>query len=497
MTGIAYQELEQFGNDVNEASDRGDVVGLHGLDDKAAKYTEDEGSEYAAYVWYFRSNIQAALQNLSNPRSWEWRQKHRERQILYLRRAASHKTFIRLAPISQAAVLTNLANGLSSFGRGIEAIELYDAALAFVPQFAMALGNRGYAMHTLSFHIPDRGHATLVAAYAHANLKAALAPDALWESGDPSANAYFSSLATQIESRIKPEKIIASNSLDAFALGRSKEEQSYRRWALRNNLFLNPLMAIGPHAIAATDRMNLPSYVSPIGDPPTFIAWFNQMKQEYVAARWFLYEGTQPAKKHFVDKDVFLANTLDYPAFGIQVEKLRASFRIAFGLLDKIAGFINAYYQVGMDPKRVDIRNIWHTNKGEVRPQFLDKENLALRGLYWLALDIIGDDPADQDSIAPEAAELKRLRNLLEHRCLVLREMDDDSPMGAVETTAREDFEEHAMHILSLARSAIMYLAFSMRKEELDRRPKKSEFIPGMELPILSASSRRKNPASR
>lgn len=188
---------------------------------------------------------------------------------------------------------------------------------------------------------------------------------------------------TQIESRIKPEKIIASNSLDAFSLGRSKEEQSYRRWALKNNLFLNPLMAIGPHAIAATDRMNLPSYVSPIGDPPTFIAWFNQMKQEYVAARWFLYEGTLPAKKHFVDKDVFLANTLDYPAFGIQVEKLRASFRIAFGLLDKIAGFINAYYQVGMDPKRVDIRNIWHTNKREMRPQFLTRK-------IWPSADFTG-----------------------------------------------------------------------------------------------------------
>lgn len=485
MTAITYQELEQFGNDVNGAEDRRDVAGLRGLDDKAARYAENEGSDYAAYVWYFRSNIQAALQNLSNPQSWEWRQKHRERQILYLRRAVSHKTFIRLAPASQAAILTNLANGLSSFGRGLEAIELYDAALAFVPQFAMALGNRGKAMHTLSFHIPDRGHAMLVAAYGHAKLKEALAPGALWQSEDRSASVYFSSLAAQIEGKIKPEKVIANNSLDAFSLGRSKEEQGYRAWALENNLFLNPLMAIGPHAIAATDRMNLPSYVSPIGEPPTFIAWFNQMKQEYVAARWFLYQGTLPAKKHFVDKNVFLANTLDYPAFGIQVEKLRASFRIAFGLLDKIAGFINAYYRVGMDPKRVDIRNIWRTNKGQVRSEFLDKENLALRGLYWLALDIIGDDPADQDSIAPEAAELKRLRNLLEHRCLVLREMDVDSPMGAVETTAREDFEGHAMHILSLARSAIMYLAFSMRKEELDRRPKKSELIPGMELPIL------------
>jgi hypothetical protein len=57
--------------------------------------------------------------------------------------------------------------------------------------------------------------------------------------------------------------------------------------------------------------------------------------------------------------------------------------------------------------------------------------------------------------------------------------------MGAVETRALDDFELHAIHILSLARSAMMYLAFSMRKEESDRRPQNGDFISGMELPIL------------
>jgi hypothetical protein len=138
-----------------------------------------------------------------------------------------------------------------------------------------------------------------------------------------------------------------------------------------------------------------------------------------------------------------------------------------------------------MDPQHVDIRNIWHTKKGDVRPEFLDKPNLALRGLYWLALDIIGDDPADQDSISPEAAELKRMRNLLEHRSLVLREMNVGSSMGAVETASLDDFEGQAMHILRLARAALMYLAFSMRKEESDRQPAGNAFIPSMELPVL------------
>jgi hypothetical protein len=233
--------------------------------------------------------------------------------------------------------------------------------------------------------------------------------------------------------------------------------------------------------------MNLPAHVAPVGDPPTFVAWFNQMKQEFVSSRWLLYEGTRSRKEHFVDNEVFLVNTLDYPAFGIQVEKLRASFRIAYGLLDKVAGFINAYYKLGVEARRVDFRNIWHVKKGVIRPEFLNKENLHLRGLYWLSQDIIGDDPTDQDSIAPEAVELKRLRNLLEHRCLVVREMDFGDPMGVVETTSLENFEQSTMHIVRLARVALMYLAFSLRKEESDRRKgnREDEIIPTMKLPVL------------
>jgi hypothetical protein len=296
---------------------------------------------------------------------------------------------------------------------------------------------------------------------------------------------FFKGIAENIESRIDPARTIAATSLDGHSLGRSSAEKGYRRWALEHNLFVNPLTAIGPHAIAATDRMNLPSHVAPIGDPPEFIAWFNQMKQEYIAARWFLYEGTRPKEAHFVDHETCLVNTLDYPAFGIQVEKLRAAFRIAFGLLDKVAGFINAYYKLGMDPLHVNFRNVWRTNHAALHPALAARPNLAFRGLYWLAFDILGEDPKDQDTIAPEAAELKRLRDVLEHRSLVLREMRAGDPMGAVETACLADFEHHAMHILRLARVALMYLAFSMRKEESDRSRGAGDPVPGVELPTL------------
>lgn len=289
MSSLTYDELMQFGNDIDCAVDTKSHDHLEALDQNAAVLCADQNSAFAAYVWYFRSNIQAALQSIHDPRSWEWRQPYREGQILYLRRAIDHPTFVRLPPPSQASILTNLANSLNSLGRGVEAIELYDAALEFVPAFAMALGNRGIAMHDLLPAVPDAGHARLIAAHAHARLIAAMEPTAIWEGGDPSAAGHFAKTAAQIASKTDAIKIAAENPLDAFSLGRSKEERQYRRWSLNHNLFLNPLQMIGPFPIAATDRMNLPSHVAPIGDPPEFIAWFNQMKQEFVGARWFLY----------------------------------------------------------------------------------------------------------------------------------------------------------------------------------------------------------------
>ncbi len=444
--------------------------------------------DFGAYIWYFRSNIHSALQDIAGRRAWEWRLPHRERQILFLRRAAAHPAFVRLADVSKAYILTNIGNALSSIGRGLEAINLYDAAIQIVPNFAMALGNRGEAMYALHHGVPDPGHVILIVASAVTWRRRALAKNATWEGGSPEYGKYFAATQTLISSSIDVDATVAAARLDEHSLGKSKAEKVYRRWALHHQLFLNPLSVIGPHAIGATDRLNLPSHVTPIADPPTFIAWFNQMKQEFVSARWFLYEGMQTEKQHFVDREVFLVNTLDYPQFGIQTEKLRTAFRIAYGLLDKIAGFVNSYFKLGLATTQVDLRRIWHPTKGSaLRPEFTAKPNLHLRGLYWLSQDIIGDDPADQDSIAPEATELKRLRNVLEHRCLVLRWMDLGDPMGSVETARVDDFRESTMHIVRLARFALMYLAMSLRKEEADRMAGKGQdsILAGIPLPIL------------
>ncbi len=207
------------------------------------------------------------------------------------------------------------------------------------------------------------------------------------------------------------------------------------------------------------------------------------MKQEFVGARLLYHEAMEsellddrPA--HFADDEVRLYNTLDYPAFSIGAERLRLAFRTAYGLLDKIAGFVNLYFELGHDPNQVDLRGVWYVNPRKRRilhPKIVDRPNLALRGLYWLSFDIVGETKGSadgpDDALAPEAGHLNVLRNALEHRCLVLTTetfgtRDDDD----IERESITTFLHNTERMLELVHEALILLSLAMHEEEMGKQ---------------------------
>lgn len=120
---------------------------------------------------------------------------------------------------------------------------------------------------------------------------------------------------------------------------------------------------LGLHSIAVSDPLHLPSHKFAGGPVPPLLGWYNQMKQEFVSAR-LLYHQAMEAEPlddrppHFADDEVRLYDTLDYPVFSIGAEWLRLAFRTAYGLLDKIAGFVNLYFELGHNLKQVDLRGV-------------------------------------------------------------------------------------------------------------------------------------------
>jgi hypothetical protein len=280
------------------------------------------------------------------------------------------------------------------------------------------------------------------------------------------------------------EAAAASLVLDGYKLGKSKSEKQYRAWCLETRLFLNPLNDLGANTIAARDILTLPDLVTPIDTPPSLIGFFNQMKQEFASARWLYYESIRSKGVHFSDREVLLYNTLDYPAYGLAVEKTKMAMRMAYSLLDKIAFFLNDYLALGVKPKRVSFRSIWHTgdNPPTVREEFDKSQNLPLRGLYWLSKDIL--DEVFQDSTEPDARELYEIRNHLEHKYLkthdmLIRPSGQPSSGWMIDTLAysisRTELDAKGLRVLKLARAALMYLSLGVASEEARRAEKRGD----------------------
>ena len=422
---------------------------------------------------------------------WAWEQAELRHQLLSLRRAANGEGLAELQPVERAQILTNLGNQLNSAGRLVEAGEYWSRAVAERRHFAMALANRGYGWYNYAWAYYNSSHQRVFLYRAHQSLTSALAKGADWGSAPEGGRDFFVKLRKTIAKMINVERFERGLKLDGHGVGRSHKERAYRRWALNHTLFLNPLNDLGPDDIAAQDALSLPTYRTPFGDGPTLIGFFDQMKQEFVSARWLLFEGITNDAPHFSDKDTMLHDTLDDPGYSLSIEKTKLAFRSAYSLLDKVAFFLNDYLKLNIPLGAVSFRSLWFVERGsaELRPAFTDAKNWPLRGLYWLAKDFVEAD--FQASAEPDGRDVAKIRNHLEHRYLKVRDRDplysslgpsvyDDRLALSVE---RQDLEAKALRILKLARAAMIHLCLAMHREENIRAKNDKSLAIPMTLP--------------
>lgn len=439
----------------------------------------------AALLKYFRANAWANRQKARHGdrvAAWAWEQPELQQQLLHLRGAVQHEGFHELPDLRRCQIFTNLANQINIVGRFVEAQEYWNRALAIKPRFGMALGNRGQGLAQYARALHDQSHKRVFLWQAHKSLSAALSDEAEYEGrGYESAKTFFANVRDQIAARIDVGAVEGTVDLDGHEAGTSEEERAYRLWCLGNTLFLNPLNDLGARRIAARDILHLPPFVTPIDEPPSLLGLFNQLKQEFVTARWLYYDGTRGNGVHFADRDVFLLNTLDYPTYSMAIEKVKAAYRLAYSLFDKIAFFLNAYLDLKLDEARVYFRGVWYVNadwKQGIRPELDRLENWALRGLHWLAKDLF--DKNFHDVTEPDAQALYAIRNQLEHRYLKVHEIYIPPPSNPTAldrmwtdnlaySIQREDFEAKTLRVLRHARAALVYLSLAMHREERRR----------------------------
>lgn len=477
---------------------------LHSLDQRQLS------DHHAVKSHYYRANAYGALANIQRSKSGEhtlmWDCPETQQQMLALNSAISHKGFTANEPTLQCQILTNYGHLLKGVGRVIDAIAQWDKALSILPNFGKARGARGLGLGSYTSMQTDGWHRAILAQHAYDSLESASNPDAYFESDDAEqANLYYRPRAKHLLEHFNIDEIREQNYLAKGELGKSKAERAYRAWCLKHRLVLNPLNDLGSWIAASRDELTLPALSEKFGDctngalPPPIFGFFNQLKQEYASARFMLYEGVTAKGVHFSDRQVDIADTLDFSEFSLATERIRTAFRIAYSLLDKVALLINRYMGFDADKNarnvNLSFKNVWFQAKNNfLNPSLLLSKNIGLCGLYWLSKELHDDELIL--TTAADARELHAIRNALEHKYLKVQEgwaapFIDNQVGDYALTLGSHELEAKALRVMQMVRSALFYLTFAIEYEEnMKTDTRSTELVATM--PILSMKTSRK-----
>ena len=375
---------------------------------------------------------------------------------------------------------TNYGNTLSSCGRRIEAISQYKKALDIHFSFGMALGNLGRAYKDYGIMDYDNGHQHYFHHFAYSLLQSAVSckdPNTHDEAKESFRKAIGEYEEDYIENFLSKELKIPH-----FSYKNNVEEQ-YRKWAVENNLFLNTLNDLPVSEMCfATDVLQLPNMVAPIDAKPIYHGMFNQIKQEYIYARYQYYCSLQIREEpHFADKDTHLVNLADYPQYGLRIEQLKSAFKTLYGLFDKLAFFLNSYFDLGIKERDISFSHIWLAEFGKGKNHYSYKnvlnyeKNFALASLYWISRDFYDKF---ENSPNPRLRRISDVRNALEHKYVkVTNGWFPERTNGEMDDLAlyvtEDELSALTLELMHIVREAIICLSLCVHEEERKKHANK------------------------
>lgn len=388
----------------------------------------------------------------------------------YLREMLSRSDIDQL---QRTKTLVNYANELDHLGRGIEAIYAYDEALFIDPNFSMAIANKAKALRT--FAEVSGKYRGAIYAYAYQEIKSVIDNEDILQVGGIAAKRGFEKELEFIESRFKDKSVLMEklkhHSYNANDL--SDFEKFYIDFCIRKKLFLN-FHIHHSECEAAIDDPIFIRMITKIEDDLTFYnfaKYINQIKEDYAVARLSLVQ-SQYRQTDFdnISQRTDFVNALDHSQFNLYVGLLKSAFREAFNILDKIAVFINDYYNLGLREDRIYFTSVWQ-KEGKIREEILKSQNMSLYALYDIYLDFK----------AGEYKRIKDIRNALTHRRLVVFDsiITDWDKKNDKHNIGYDTMLDQTNELMRLTKSTIIYLINFVNIEENKKRGE--GFIPQMD----------------
>ena len=367
------------------------------------------------------------------------------------------------------SILTNYANLLNGrLGRSIEALHVFDRALDIEPKFSMALANKGYVQNLLA-SVTDGEAKKVLLHEAYINIKKAI--NLGLEVGP---RQYFEGIIENNIKKIFPDiSSLGENIECSITLSDEGDFKSYyKKFCVSHGLYLNPISKSHQCAAATYDPLIITKMLvekSQLNKLYKFSGYFNQIKQEYVFARYLTAQSFyQDPSIKFIDEDVVLLNTLEYSAHSIFLEQARTAFRVSYSILDKIAFFMNEYLDLGFPENRIYFYLFSPLHRKNKLEKLYPIQNPYLAAILDLATDFTNG----------HFEKISKLRNALEHRFKSVHIFDipqNDVEEENINKMTTKEFRELLVEFLVIVKSAIFYLALFIDWEEKKKVKEKGD----------------------
>ena len=441
-------------------------VTQEGLTVLVEKYSELKDIIVPASLEYNIGKAKEVLYNISRKKN---KQKFSPESISMLSEAKDHywKALKADAPERMRRELcVNLANSLDSAGRLVEALFWYDQALSIDSTFGMAQCNKGIALMFLN--ALSGTYTISLIDEVRKSFKSALE--------DPNLFPHLAEIASKRIQEIDSNFLELGWTDERIAEDNKQHDEEYEhhddywKFCLANHLAVSEHSLYCRCAAARRDDLSIVKQSGPIAGDfiPKLELLLNRLKSEFCFARALYYQSLRPESKWSTDlyQGTF-TEQYEGEAIGIEEEFLRNSFRLCFGILDRIAQGLNELFSFAEPGEHLYFESFWRKKgkNGVKRWELINSQNnISLVALFSLATDL--------NEQKGEWGFFKEYRNLMEHGLLVLLENgyvelpSHISPQRIqCETVPISEFKEHTMQMLQFTRSAIFSFAYCVRRE--------------------------------
>ena len=469
----------------------------HILNKFVTKYPVKMKNLKKAYGFYLIANAYNGIRKIKHKKNinqiWRLEQEEVFKEIYFLRKAIKQEDFNSIGLELNLGIYVNLGNSFSHYGRTINAIKYYNKAIELRfshenvvnhENYFKALISKAKTLEDYSNLDYNIGHKSYFIKFAYKLYKEALN---LFEKNK---NIYHINISiidemlNKVNFYSKLENIENIEYFESYKIKFLEDENNYRKWCLSNKFFLNSMNDLGNYDISTYDTLNLPNLITKIDEGfPKTITNFNQIKQEFITFRHLLFEGLHEKTQKFYDKETSITDDYDYNLYDINIEKIKIAFRGFYSIFDKIAYFLNEYFNIEIQENQIDFRKVWFNKERKINNKFNELNNLALRGLYLISKDLFFNNNDEQSKkfievLEPEAQAINDIRNHLEHKFISIKivksDLLDEKERKRNFSITEDELKEKTIHLAQLAREAIIYLSFAIHNEEKNKTNKEN-----------------------